>query len=94
LILRSNDNVEDGKITMNKVARNNLRVKLSDIVSVHACKDIKNAERLDIRPFEDSIRGLSRDSDLFEVYLKPYFYSLDGMSILAFCATLGNEWVL
>jgi hypothetical protein len=78
LIVLSDDNIEDGKITMNKVARNNLRVKLGDIVSVHACNDIKYGKRVHILPFDDSVEGLS--GNLFEVYLKPYF--LEGASTL------------
>lgn len=56
---------------MNKVARNNLRVKLGDMVSVHPCLDIKYGKRVHILPFDDSVEGLS--GNLFEVYLKPYF---------------------
>lgn len=56
---------------MNKVARNNLRVKLGDLVNVHQCLDIKYGKRIHVLPFDDSIEGLS--GNLFEVYLKPYF---------------------
>ena len=56
---------------MNKVARNDLRVKLGDVVNVHACLDIKYGQRVHVLPFDDSIEGLS--GNLFEVYLKPYF---------------------
>ena len=37
----SSDDVEEGQIPMNKVARNNLRVTLNDAVNVHQCLDIK-----------------------------------------------------
>ena len=56
---------------MNKVARNNLRVKLGDMVNVHPCLDIKYGKRVHILPFDDSIEGLS--GNIFDVYLKPYF---------------------
>ncbi|CAL1714434.1 unnamed protein product [Somion occarium] len=71
LICLSDDNVEEGKIQMNKVARNNLRVKLGDLVNVHQCLDIKYGKRVHILPFDDSIEGLS--GNIFDVYLKPYF---------------------
>ena len=71
LICLSSDDVEEGRIQMNKVARNNLRVKLGDLVSVHQCLDIKYGKRVHILPFDDSVEGLS--GNLFEVYLKPYF---------------------
>ncbi|KAJ7074606.1 P-loop containing nucleoside triphosphate hydrolase protein, partial [Mycena amicta] len=56
---------------MNKVARNNLRVKLGDLVNVHSCLDIKYGKRVHVLPFDDSVEGLS--GNIFEVYLKPYF---------------------
>lgn len=71
LICLSSDDVGEGRIQMNKVARNNLRVKLGDLVHVHSCPDIKYGKRIHILPFDDSIEGLS--GNLFEVYLKPYF---------------------
>ncbi|KAM6490516.1 hypothetical protein JOM56_013859 [Amanita muscaria] len=51
--------VKEGCIRMNEVARNNLRVK---------CSDIKPATKVHILLFNDSIKGLSGD-----IYLKPYF---------------------
>ncbi|KAF8336192.1 P-loop containing nucleoside triphosphate hydrolase protein [Amanita rubescens] len=71
LICLSSDDVEEGRIQMNKVARNNLRVKLGDLVSVHQCLDIKYGKRVHVLPFDDSIEGLS--GNIFDVYLKPYF---------------------
>ncbi|KAJ3709562.1 P-loop containing nucleoside triphosphate hydrolase protein [Lentinula guzmanii] len=71
LICLSSDDVEEGRIQMNKVARNNLRVKLGDLVNVHAANDIKYGKRVHILPFDDSIEGLS--GNIFDVYLKPYF---------------------
>ncbi|KZV61095.1 AAA ATPase [Peniophora sp. CONT] len=71
LICVSSDDVEEGRIQLNKVARNNLRVKLGDLVSVHACNDIKYGKRIHVLPFDDSIEGLS--GNIFDVFLKPYF---------------------
>ena len=71
LICLSSDDVEEGRIQMNKVARNNLRVKLGDLVNVHQCLDIKYGKRVHILPFDDSVEGLS--GNIFDVYLKPYF---------------------
>ncbi|KAF8997867.1 valosin-containing protein [Cyathus striatus] len=71
LICLSSDDVEEGRIQVNKVARNNLRVKLGDLVNVHQCLDIKYGKRVHILPFDDSIEGLS--GNIFDVYLKPYF---------------------
>lgn len=81
LICLSSDDVEEGRIQINKVARNNLRVKLADLVNVHQCLDIKYGKRIHVLPFDDSVEGLS--GNIFDVYLKPYF--LEGMSC-AICA--------
>lgn len=58
-------------LTHDLVARNNLRVKLGDIATVHACHDIKYGKRIHVLPFDDSIEGLT--GDIFNVFLKPYF---------------------
>ncbi|KAF8728404.1 AAA ATPase family, partial [Rhizoctonia solani] len=71
LICLSSDDVDEGKIQMNKVARHNLRVKLGDLCTVQPCHDIKYGKRVHILPFDDSVEGLA--GNLFEVYLKPYF---------------------
>jgi transitional endoplasmic reticulum ATPase len=63
--------LEDGKVRLNKVVRNNLRVKLGDIVSIHACPDVPYGKRVHILPLEDTIQGLT--GNLFETYLRPYF---------------------
>jgi transitional endoplasmic reticulum ATPase len=80
LICLSSDDVEEGRIQVNKVARNNLRVKLGDLVTVHQCLDIKYGKLVHILPFDDSIEGLS--GNIFDVYLKPYF--LEGISRFSF----------
>ncbi|EST06364.1 CDC48, N-terminal subdomain protein [Kalmanozyma brasiliensis GHG001] len=71
LICLTDENTEDSKIRLNKVARNNLRVKLGDLISVHACHDIKYGKRIHVLPFDDSVEGLT--GNIFDVYLKPYF---------------------
>jgi len=70
-IVLHDDTCEESKIRMNKVVRNNLRVRLGDIVSVHACPDIKYGKRIHVLPIDDTIEGLS--GNLFDLYLKPYF---------------------
>jgi transitional endoplasmic reticulum ATPase len=59
---------------MNKVARNNVRVKLGDIVHIHLAENIKYGRRIHVLPFKDSIEGLS--GNFFDIFLRPYF--LDG----------------
>ncbi|KAJ3176905.1 AAA ATPase cdc48 [Gaertneriomyces sp. JEL0708] len=71
LIVLNDDNCEPAKIRLNKVVRNNLRVRLGDVVSVHACPEIKYGTRIHVLPIDDTIEGLT--GNLFDIYLKPYF---------------------
>ncbi|KAF8936545.1 transitional endoplasmic reticulum ATPase [Dissophora ornata] len=71
LIVLADDSVEDSKVRINKVVRNNLRVRLGDIVSLHTCTDIKYGKRIHVLPVDDTVEGLT--GNLFETFLKPYF---------------------
>ncbi|AGO13303.1 AaceriAFR158Wp [[Ashbya] aceris (nom. inval.)] len=71
LIVLLDDELADGVCRINRVVRNNLRVRLGDLVSIHPCPDIKYAERISVLPIADTIEGLT--GNLFDVYLKPYF---------------------
>ena len=62
---------KDVEIRMNKCTRRNLRVRLGDVVCVHACPDIPYAAKIHILPMEDTIEGLT--GDLTQTYLVPYF---------------------
>lgn len=70
-IVLHDETVEESKIRMNKVVRNNLKVRLGDVASVHQCPDIKYGKRIHVLPIDDTIEGLT--GNLFELYLKPYF---------------------
>merc|ERR1711971_394653 len=70
-IVLSDDTVTDDKIRMNRVVRNNLRVRLGDIVAIQSCPDVKYGKRVHVLPIDDSVEGLT--GNWFEVYLKPYF---------------------
>ena len=59
LTVESSDTLTDDKIRMNKVVRNNLRVRLGDVISVHPCPDIPNGNRVHILPIDDTVEGLS-----------------------------------
>ncbi|CAI2385811.1 unnamed protein product [Moneuplotes crassus] len=65
------DDLEDGKIRMNKVVRRNLRVRLGDVVGVHPHSDVPNAEKVHILPIDDTIEGIT--GNLTQTYLIPYF---------------------
>lgn len=57
-IVLSDDNCPNEKIRMNRVVRNNLRVRLSDVVSIQACADVKYGTRVHILPIDDTVEGL------------------------------------
>ena len=80
LIFRTSDDVKEGRIQINKAARNNLQVKLGDLVNVHQCLNIQYCgKRVHIHPFGDSVEGLN--GNIFDISLKPYF--LDGKSLVS-----------
>ena len=63
--------MSDEKIRMNRVVRNNLRLRLGDVVAVQSCPDVKYGERIHVLPIDDTVEGLT--GNWFEVFLKPYF---------------------
>ena len=42
-----------------RCVRNNLRVRLGDVVSIQACPDIKYGKRIHVLPIDDTIQGLT-----------------------------------
>ncbi|EJD76054.1 transitional endoplasmic reticulum ATPase 1 [Loa loa] len=70
-IVLSDDTCPNDKIRMNRVVRNNLRVRLGDVVSVTAAPNISYGKRVHVLPIDDTVVGLT--GNLFEVFLKPYF---------------------
>ena len=58
-IVLSDDTVGDEKIRMNRVVRNNLRVRRGDVVAVQSCPDVKYGKRVHILPIDDSVEGLT-----------------------------------
>ena len=70
-IVLSDDTVSNDKIRMNRCIRNNLRVRLGDVISIHPFPDVKYGKRVHVLPIDDTVEGLT--GNLFDVYLKPYF---------------------
>ncbi|ODN04425.1 Transitional endoplasmic reticulum ATPase TER94 [Orchesella cincta] len=70
-IVLSDEKCPDDRIMMNRVVRNNLRVRLGDVVSIQSCPDVQYGKRVHILPIDDTVEGLT--GNLFDVYLKPYF---------------------
>ncbi|CEP11185.1 hypothetical protein [Parasitella parasitica] len=71
LIVLADDDMEDNKAKINKVVRNNLRVRLGDVLTLHPCPDIKYGKRIHVLPIDDTVEGLT--GNLFETFLKHYF---------------------
>ncbi|KAF4525325.1 hypothetical protein B566_EDAN013186 [Ephemera danica] len=70
LVVEEAVNDDNSVVSLSQV-RNNLRVHLSDLVSVQACPDVKYGKRIHVLPIDDTVEGLT--GNLFEVYLQPYF---------------------
>lgn len=58
-VVLSDDSCPNDKIRMNRVVRNNLRVKVGDIVSIQPCPDIKYGKSVTILPIDDTVEGLT-----------------------------------
>ncbi|KAI8880232.1 transitional endoplasmic reticulum ATPase [Backusella circina FSU 941] len=71
LIVLADDDMENNKAKINKVVRNNLRLRLGDVITLHPCPDIKYGKRIHVLPIDDTVEGLT--GNLFETFLKPYF---------------------
>ena len=70
-VVLSDDSCPNEKIRMNRVVRNNLRVRIGDIVSIQPCPDIKYGKSVTVLPIDDTVEGLT--GNLYEAFLKPYF---------------------
>ncbi|CAI5447520.1 unnamed protein product [Caenorhabditis angaria] len=70
-IVSSSQNLSNNtKIQMNRVIRNNLRVRVGDFVQIAAC-ELEIAETIRIAPIDDTIDGF--EGDFYESFIKPYF---------------------
>lgn len=65
------DNCPNEKILMNRGVRNNLRVRLGDVVSVIPAPNVPYGQKIQVLPIDDTVEGLT--GNLFEVFLKPHF---------------------
>jgi len=70
-VVLSDDTCPTEKVRMNRVVRNNLRVKVGDVVLIQPCPDIKYGKSITVLPIDDTIEGLT--GNLYEAFLKPYF---------------------
>lgn len=66
------DNItEYDKICLSHNICRNIQVQLGEKITLDQCPDIKNATRVQVLPFSDTINELTEN--LFECYLEPYF---------------------
>lgn len=70
-VVLSDDTCPDDKVRMNRVVRNNLRVRIGDVVLINPCPDIKYGKSITVLPIDDTVEGLT--GNLYETFLKPYF---------------------
>lgn len=67
----SDANQPSGCIRMHRAVRNNLKVRLGDIVKVSHLPMLPYGKRVGILPIKDSLEGIT--GNLFDVFLKPFF---------------------
>jgi transitional endoplasmic reticulum ATPase len=63
--------LDDAKIRMNKVMRQNLKLRLGDVATINPSAQTPNLSKIHILPYADTIEGLV--GDLATTYLIPYF---------------------
>jgi transitional endoplasmic reticulum ATPase len=63
--------VDETKIRLNKCVRSNLRVRLSDTVTVLTPEEVPNHKKIHILPYSDCLEGIS--GDYIQSHLIPYF---------------------
>lgn len=71
IALEQENDAKEGNIYMSKGTRKNLNVRLSDTVVVRPQENVPNLTKVDIRPFDDTIEGLT--GDITQTFLAPYF---------------------
>ncbi|CAF4601540.1 unnamed protein product, partial [Rotaria magnacalcarata] len=64
-IVLADDTCQNDRIRMNRVVRNNLRVRSGDIISIQASTDVKYGKRIHVLPIDDTVGGIT--GNLFEV---------------------------
>lgn len=70
LVVRDNTIPVD-RVSVNKCVRNNLRVKLGDLVTVRPEPNVPNLKKIHILPYKDTIEGIT--GNIAQIYLQPYF---------------------
>jgi len=60
-VVNESADIEISKIKMNRVLRNNLRVRTTDTIIVKFAPDVPNLEMIEIRAFKDTVEGLTGD---------------------------------
>ena len=71
-IVVADDSVPVANMRISRIVRRNIRVRLGDLVSVHAPPNgVPNGVRIHVLPTADTVEGIT--GDLFSTYLRPYF---------------------
>ena len=70
LVVRDNT-VPVDRVAINKCVRNNLRVKIGDVITVRAEENIPNLKKIEVIPFADTVEGIT--GNIPQTYLQPYF---------------------
>lgn len=61
VIAIKDDRLDVSKIAINKVVRNNLKIKLGDLVTVTVPEAVPDLKKIHILPYQDTIEGITGD---------------------------------
>lgn len=70
IVVRDNT-IQPDKCGINKIVRNNLKVRVGDAVTIRSVPKVPNLKKIHILPYADTIEGLS--GNIAQTYLQPYF---------------------
>ncbi|CAF1169098.1 unnamed protein product, partial [Didymodactylos carnosus] len=55
-VVLTNDTYSNDRIRMNRTVRNNLRVRLGDVVQIQGCQDVKYGKSIHVSPIDDTVQ--------------------------------------
>jgi len=71
-MVKASKQVSDDGVALPAVARSNLKSELGDVIKMYACEDVKQASKVLVVPFGDSMAGLPLE-EIHKKLIEPYF---------------------
>lgn len=54
----ANKDIDQAKVSMNKIIRNNAKIKTGDLCTIKVMTEVPNHSKIHILPFADTIEGI------------------------------------